>query len=118
MESTCNLILDKAPGLSAMEGPWSNIHIVKDLTKSQRKDEDQFRTTVQRRNTERSEVEKLNFEWKVVGRRGERRIVKVSLREELLDEQGLRGHNRGNRGRRGNYRGRRAYNQRTNAATN
>ena len=95
----CDSVLDKSHKLSEMEDPWSSVHIIRDLTKTQRKEEKEMRIDVDKKNHELSEEEKGNWEWKVVGRRGERKIVKVEVKEEQLSqEEGGSGRGRG-RGR-------------------
>ena len=50
--------------------------MVPDLTKIQREHEKKMREDVAKLNSERNEEESKNFEWKLVGPRGERRKVK------------------------------------------
>ena len=67
----CSAILDKSPNLSQLDEPWSSINIVRDLTKTQRKEEKKLREDAVRKNSQLTEEEKGNWQWKVVGRRGE-----------------------------------------------
>jgi uncharacterized coiled-coil protein SlyX len=78
----CKSVLEKSPNLSKKEKPWSEINIVRDLTKLQRKEESRMREEVEKKNEELSEDEMGNWKWKVVGRRGERKIVKIAIEEE------------------------------------
>ena len=94
----CDAVLENAPLLSEKDEPWTSVNIIRDLTKIQRKEEEDMRTVAETKNAERSEEEAENWMWKVVGRRGERRIVKVSLEEVETEE--------GQEGRRGQARGR------------
>ena len=55
---------------------WESVTVVPDLTKIQRQYEKQLRDEVSKLNDERTADEQKNFEWKVVGPRGERRKVK------------------------------------------
>ena len=67
-----------------------DINIVKDLTSKQRQRESDLVSEAGRKNMERSheEVEE-NIVFKVVGRKGEKREIKVTLRHgEKLDESG------------------------------
>ena len=74
-------ILDNAWKLSKeKEGsPWAAVSIVPDLTQLQRKEEESLRTEAKEMNNKLSAEEAKNCCWKVVGRRGERRIVRVTL---------------------------------------
>ena len=83
-ERTCNDILDKSKELAHKEQPWSDVHIIRDLTKCQRKEEKQLRDDCTKKNDERSEEDALNWEWKVVGRRGERKLIKATVEKEEL----------------------------------
>ena len=105
-EVSCKTVLDKSSILSEKEEPWSDINIVRDLTKLQRKDENKLREEATKKNSELSPEDAENWVWKVVGRRGERRIVKAKVEEEnqLDGDQGMRGRGRG-RGGRGRARG-------------
>ena len=99
-------ILQKSPELSKKDEPWSSIKVVSDLTKIQRKEETRLRDEVIKKNGERTNEESENWKWKVVGRRGERRIVQVEIEEEVAvgEEQEqqtsrFRGRGRGGKGR-------------------
>ena len=89
----CDSILDNSHKLSQKEEPWSLVNIIRDLTKAQRKEEKDMRGEVEKKNNELSEEEKGNWEWKVVGRRGERKIVKAEVKPE--ERQGANGSQRG-----------------------
>ena len=56
--------------------------MISDLTKRQREEEGKMRQEADRLNGERSEEDAKNWLWKVVGRRGERRLVKMKPQEE------------------------------------
>jgi hypothetical protein len=73
----CTAMLDKSPALSELDESWSVINIVRDLTKGQRKEEKDLRDEATKNNSELSEEDSLNWIWKVVGRRGERKLVRV-----------------------------------------
>ena len=103
----CRSILEKSPSLAQKEEPLSNVNIIQDLTKAQRKEEKKLRDDVEKKNSELSEEDQGNWKWVVVGRRGERKVVKVEVEKE--EEGGSSsGSNRGRgRGRgRGQGRGR------------
>ena len=75
-------ILDNAHKLAEKGPTWQEISIVLDLTPMQRKEEDKLRVEVTTKNKELSEDEAKNWIWKVVGRRGERRMIKTAREEE------------------------------------
>ena len=58
---------------------WSSVSLVQDLTKKQRQHEQSLRDKCTAKNDERSEDEAKNWEWKVMGPRGMRRIVRRDL---------------------------------------
>ena len=106
----CNTILDVSPSLSEKGEPWCSVNVVRDLTKTQRKEEKKLREDADKKNSELTDEEKENWQWKVVGRRGERKIVKAAVnQDEDTNERGREG----GRGRgRGRARGRPRRNQR------
>ena len=77
--------------------------IVPDLTKSQRKGEQQLREEADRRNQELSnEDRERNLKWIVVGSRGEKRLIKGTEREEQgSSQEDARRRGEGQRGGRG-----------------
>jgi hypothetical protein len=75
-------ILDNTRKLSEKEDVWSNVSVISDLTKRQREEEKKMRQEADRLNAERSKEDEKNWLWKVVGRRGERRLVKTKPVEE------------------------------------
>ena len=79
---TANIILHKSPKLAEKNEPWSQVSVIKDITKTQRNEEKKLREDVKKKNDERTAEESENWEWKVVGRRGERKLVKVAIEEE------------------------------------
>lgn len=83
-KETKEKILDNARNLSKQEegSQWKSVSIVPDLTQIQRKEEDDLRKEANEKNAKMSDEEKKNFLWKVVGRRGERRIVRTSVNQE------------------------------------
>ena len=74
-------LLDKAVKLKD-EDDWKFVSLVQDLTKTQRQQEQSLRDQRDKKNAERSDDDAKNWEWKIVGRRGERRIVKKELVQE------------------------------------
>ena len=60
---------------------YSEIGITPDLTKQQRKEEDDLVKEAEQRNMARTEQDKAkNLEWMLVGQRGERRLIKTVSR--------------------------------------
>ena len=97
-ESMKEDILDAASELR--NTPFSEIGIVLDLTQEQGKDEAELVQEAAKRNGELTEEDKAkNLEWAVVGRRGEKRLVKGKVRERGTAPNWRGG--RGGRGRRG-----------------
>ena len=76
-----NSLLDKSAKLKDLEN-WTSVTLVQDLTKKQRQQEQSLREKCDAKNEERSEEDAKNWEWKVVGRRGEKRIAKRDLESE------------------------------------
>lgn len=59
-----------------------DVSIVPDLTNKQRKDEQRMRQEVEDRNKELSQEESLNYEWRLIGTRGSRQVLKVRKRPQ------------------------------------
>ena len=55
---------------------FNHVSIVPDLTHQQRKEEEKLRKTAEKRNSEMTQDEALNWEWVLVGVRGERELIK------------------------------------------
>ena len=83
-------ILQNAPKLASQHGTTSQINITRDLTKMQRDEESKMKRDAEARNAQLSEADKKNFQWKVIGRRGERRMVKSRI-EQTGTGQGAQG---------------------------
>ena len=62
------MVLAKSPTLAAMEYELSEINMVRDLTKLQRKEELKRREEVVKKNGDLDETDAENWVWKVVGR--------------------------------------------------
>ena len=63
------------------ESEYSEIAIAPDLTKQQRKEEEDLVKEAERRNLARTEEDKAkNLEWTLVGQRGEKRLIKITNR--------------------------------------
>ena len=84
-------MLDNASKLNDMPEPWKSVSIVQDLTTMQRSEEKKMREEAQRLTDEQSDDDKKNWLFKVVGRRGERRILKVPvLQAQGVERRGRR----------------------------
>jgi TFIIF-interacting CTD phosphatase-like protein len=82
---------------------YSDVNISADLTKRQRDEEKDMKKEAERRNTLLTETDKAkNWEWIVVGARGEKRLIKTVPREQPAQRtgevRGRRGRPRGTRG--------------------
>lgn len=55
---------------------YSSISIIPDLTQEQRKEEDKLRKCAEQRNREMDPTEATNWEWVLIGMRGDRRMIK------------------------------------------
>jgi hypothetical protein len=68
-------VLNHARNLSS-HPTFKDLNMVADLTARQRKEEEDMRKEADKRNHEMTPEESGNFEWKVVGPRGKRKLVK------------------------------------------
>ena len=73
------MMLENARKLNDKDEPWKDVKIVQDLTAMQRGEEQKMRQEAQRLTDELNDDDKKNWLFKLVGRRGERRIVKVPV---------------------------------------
>ena len=78
-DATRMKILECAHKLAEKDEPWASVNIVQDLTKMQRSEEKNMRVDASKKNADMSTEDSENWLWKVVGRRGERRVVKTAL---------------------------------------
>ena len=62
---------------------YEEISIVPDLTKRQRDEEDKLRKEANRLNEDLPEEDALNWEWRLIGPRGSRKLQKVRIRKSL-----------------------------------
>jgi hypothetical protein len=75
-------LLEKARNLRNTQ--FSDVVIIPDLTKEQRREEAEMNSEVDKRNQELSQEDRAkNLEWMVVGARGERRMVKGAARTRM-----------------------------------
>ena len=81
-------VLDCSYRLNDCGEPWCDVNVIPDLTNRQRKEEREIRAEAKRLNDERSEDDKKNFQWKVVGRRGMSRLVKAAATREAAPGSG------------------------------
>ena len=69
---------------------YSSVSIVPDLTKRQRDEEQQLREEADKLNKEMNPDESLNWTWKVLGLKGQKKLVKVKITEDQTGAQGGR----------------------------
>jgi hypothetical protein len=81
-------ILSKAPKLARAEEPWDRVNVVPDMTKRQRQEDKDVKEEAERKNNDMNEEEAKNWVFKVVGARGQRRMIRVKREEERLDHRG------------------------------
>ena len=81
-------ILENVKALNDLDegSQWRKVTIVPDLTKLQRKEEDDLCKEADDLNDRLSGEEAKNFMWRVVGRRGERRLVRTNKQREERTE--------------------------------
>ena len=78
-------LLGKASKLKDL-ADWKSVSLVQDLTKKQRQQEHSLREKCDTMNADRSDDDAKNWIWKIVGRRGERRIAKRDVPQEEVEE--------------------------------
>ena len=86
-----DMLLERAPRLSKDDDEyWRSINIVADLTQKQRQMEQNMFRRAEEQNMERNHQEvSKNLCWKVLGRRGERVLRQVELRQdEMISTEG------------------------------
>lgn len=80
---------------------YDNVSVVPDLTRMQRKGEDKLTREAEVKNNSLSGTDvEMGLKWMVVGRRGEKRLIKGRERDSLTHPEGM--HGVGNRGGRPN----------------
>ena len=96
--------LEQAKLLDQEEDSWRDVYLCPDLTFKQREEDERIRKEAEKLNSEHSEADVLNFEFRLVGRKGQKRMVKASVRQTPIrgepSKRGTRGGGRG-RGNRG-----------------
>ena len=80
-------LLENALKLKNMDSDFNEVSIVQDLTAKQRNAEKSLRTQMEKLNSELGDEESKNWEWKVVGRRGDRKIVKRETLKSPIDPE-------------------------------
>ena len=88
-----NIILENAKKLPGKE--YKNISIAPDLTKKQREDNNKLRQEVQKKNDELEGEEAENYTYRLVGQRGQRRILKQRKTGEKSKTEKRRSEDRG-----------------------
>ena len=76
----CELMLSNAKKLNDKAPEWKKVSVVRDLTKMQREEEIRMRAEVVNQNAGLSEDDAKNWVYKMVGKRGERKVVKMKVR--------------------------------------
>lgn len=76
-----NRILQASRNLA--KSKYKSISIIPDLTKRQRQEETEMRKEVETNNGNLTAEEALNWEWKMVGTRGQRKVIKAKKRPEV-----------------------------------
>ena len=87
-------IMENTKKLADMDAEWKAISVVHDLTKMQREEEAEMYNEAEEKNTKMSDEEKKNWLFKVVGGRGNRRIIKEKRSEEEQGENQEAGQDR------------------------
>ena len=72
-------VLLSAKKLSSCDAEWKSVRVLQDLTKIQRQEDRLLREEASELAAKLDETEAKNWEFKVVGRRGARRVVKVPV---------------------------------------
>ena len=80
-----NEVLDKLR--TCANKPENFISVVPDLTKLQRKVEDELKVEAENRNKDMSEEDFLLWEWKIVGMKGEKGLAKIRKSQETEHSQ-------------------------------
>ena len=85
-------VLANTRKLAQAEEPWVSVSVVQDLTRRQREEDGRLRKQAEEKNTSMDQEEAKNWIWKVVGRRGQRRLVRARReREEMAPPTGRGG---------------------------
>ena len=86
-------ILNCAYRLNQLRDPFCYIGISRDLTKIQRDEDQKLRDQMDKLNSELSDEDKKNFQWRVIGKKGERKLIKARLPDQSENRGGnnLRG---------------------------
>lgn len=75
-------LMNKAKNL-AKSVEFITVSIAHDLTKRQREADTELLNTAERRNREMDDEERKNYEWKVLGPKGQRRLVRLKKSADL-----------------------------------
>ena len=78
-----DLILANTRKLSKADEPWDKVNVVQDLTKMQREDDEKLRKEAEMKNNDMDEEEAKNWMFRVVGQRGQRRLVRARREEDM-----------------------------------
>lgn len=85
-------VLARKNRLSRTEGDWKLIKISPDLTQQQRQNDKEIYEEVEKKNHERSENDCLNFQFRAVGQKGRKKLIKTSIEPAAREHPTLGAH--------------------------
>ena len=85
-------ILARKSCLSQAGGNWKVVRLSPDLTPRQREHDKEVLEEVNKKNNDRTEHEVLNFQFRAVGQKGRKKIIKTSVTQEGRAYPTLRNH--------------------------
>ena len=80
-------ILTNAKRLNDLPAPLKDVNITRDVTLLQRRNDEKVKEEVKKLNSEMTEDDAKNYQWRSVGRKGEKRPRKIKLTEEEKEER-------------------------------
>ena len=75
-------VMANAKKLKEMDAPLNNVNIIHDITPKQRKEEQKLFTEAKKKNEAMGGTNSENFQWMVIGKRGERSLVRRKKRNK------------------------------------
>ena len=78
-------LLDNVKKLHSMADDWKKVSVVQDLTKIQREEEKALKDECTQLAAKLSEDDAKNWQYKVVGKRGSRKVLKVPIKPEEVN---------------------------------
>ena len=76
-------ILANTRKLAEAVDPWNKVNVVQDLTKMQRDEAEKLRKEAEKKNSDMDEEEAKNWVFRVVGQRGQQRLVRARREEDV-----------------------------------